>query len=118
VALGFLFVFTIHAIDPRALHRLRLKRTRRAIQQEIEDVIFRRVAVVVLDQFCKANRIEYASMFGQSAPGAAAARAKREGEVRNIRLRRLKRLASKAAARGLSRPLIRAESGSPVRVGT
>lgn len=118
VALGFLFVFTIHAIDPRALHRLRLRRTRRAIEQEIEDVIFRRVALVLLDQFCKTHAIEYASLFGQSAPSAVSIRAKREGEVRNIRLRRLKRLASQASERGLSKPLVRVEIGSVVRSGT
>jgi hypothetical protein len=118
VALGFLFVFTIHAIDPRALHRLRLSRTRRAIADEIEDVIFRRVALVLLDQFCNTNGIEYASMFGQSAPSAVSIQAERDGEVRNIRLRRLRKIAAQAGGRGLSKPLIRVEIGSPVRAGT
>ncbi len=57
-------------------------------------------------------------MFGQSAPSAVSVKAKREGEVRNIRLRRLKRLASQAAESGLSQPLLRVEIGSTVRAGT
>ena len=118
VALGFLFVFTIHAIDPRSLHRLRLRRTRRAIGDEIEDVIFRRVALVLLEQFCRNNSIDYASMFGQSAPSAVSIRAKRDGEVRNIRLRRLRNIASQAAERELSAPVVRVEIGSAVRAGT
>lgn len=118
VALGFLFVFTIHAIDPRALHVLRLKRTRRAIEAAIEDVIFRRVALVLLDQFCKSNSIEYAPYFGRAARDAVAVRALRDGEVRDIRLRRLQRLGSDATKREVAQPVLRAEIGTAVRAGT
>ena len=118
VALGFLFVSTIHTIDPRSLHRLRLRRTRRAIEDEIEDVIFRRVALVLLEQFCRTNSIEYASMFGRRAPGAVSIDSKREGEVRNIRLRRLRGIASASVERGLSSPALHVEIGSSVRAGT
>jgi hypothetical protein len=118
VALGFLFVSTIHAIDPRALHGLRLRRTRRAIEAAIEDVIFRRVALVVLDQFCKANAIEYAPYFGRAAQGAVVVRARGDGEVRDIRLRRLRQVAVDAVKRELAQPLLRVEIGSAVRVGT
>jgi hypothetical protein len=118
VALGFLFVFTVHALDPRVLQTFRLRRTRRAIESAIEDVIFRRVALVVLDQFCKANAIGYASLFGRAAQGAVPVRARREGEVRDIRLRWLRQLAADAAARGVSQLLLRAEIGTAVRPGT
>ncbi|MHB8059971.1 MAG: DUF2254 domain-containing protein [Gaiellaceae bacterium] len=118
VALGFLFVFTIRAIDPRALQRLRLERTRRAIEAETEDVIFRRVALVALDQFCKENAIEYVPMFGRAAQGAVTVRAKRDGEVRDIRLRRLRCLAQRMALHDAPKPLLRVEIGSFVRAGT
>jgi hypothetical protein len=119
VSLLFLFVFTIRAIDPLALHQLRLRRTGRAIEAEIEDVIFRRIAVVLLQQFCEANAVEFVPLFGQPPNQTAiAVRARREGEVGNIRLEQLRRLAAEAARRGLTKPRLRAEIGSPVRAGT
>jgi hypothetical protein len=118
IALGYLFVSTIHAIDPGALHDLRLKRTRRAVEAAIEDVIFRRVATVLLGQFCEANAIDYSPWFGRTAEGAVSVQARRQGEVRDIRLRRLRRRAHEAQQRGLAQPLLRAEIGRAVRAGT
>jgi hypothetical protein len=118
IALGFLFVFTVHALDSRVLQTFRLRQTRRTIESAVEDVIFRRVAQVVLDQFCKANAIEYASLFGRPAQGAVPVLARREGEVRDIRLRRLRQLGADSAERGVSKPLLRAEIGTAVRPGT
>jgi hypothetical protein len=78
----FLFVFTVRAIDPRALHRRRLARSNAEIERETERVIFRRVALVVLDRFCQQQSIEFVPVFGQ-APShtAVAVRAPREGVV-------------------------------------
>jgi len=87
VSLGFLFVSTIRAIDPAALHKLRLRRSSQAIEREIEDVILRRVALVQLQQWCEANAVEFVPLFGQSPNRSAlTVRARREGDVRTIRL--------------------------------
>jgi len=118
VGLGFLFVFTIRAIDPRALHQLRLRRAKRAIGQEIEGLILRRIALVLLDRFCKEHSIEYVSMFGRPQPQSILLRAKRDGIVRDIRLRRLRMLALDAVGRGIQSPALHVELGSAVRVGT
>jgi hypothetical protein len=119
VSLLFLFVFTIRAIDPRALHQLRLRRTSRAIEAEIEDVIFRRVAFLLLHQFCESNGIEFDSFFRRRpSQDAVAVRAHRQGEVRNIRLRPLRKLAADAAKHDFVKPTLCAEIGSPVRSGT
>ncbi|HVU78845.1 MAG TPA: hypothetical protein VHC67_14800 [Gaiellaceae bacterium] len=118
IALGFLFVSTIHAIDPGSIHELRLRRTRRAVEAAIEDVIFRRVATVLLGQFCEAHAIEYSPWFGRSVRGATIVKARRAGEVRDIRLRALRRVAEKSHHRGLPQPLLRAELGRAVRAGS
>jgi hypothetical protein len=118
LALGYLFVSTIHAIDPGSIHELRLRRTRRAVSAAIEDVIFRRVATVLLGQFCDANAIEYAPWFGQTPDGAMLVKARRAGGVRDIRLRAMRRVAQKSQRRGLPQPVLRAEIGRAVRAGT
>ncbi len=118
VALGFLFRSTIHAVYPRGLHELALKRTRRAIEVEIEDVIFRRVALVLLGRFCKENAIEYSPYIGRSAPGAVAVHAQRDGEVRDIRLQRLRRLGVDAVRREVAQPRLCVDLGTAVRAGS
>lgn len=98
-----LFVSTIHAIEPGAMHRRRLARARREIERETEALILRRISMNLLKSYCEANGIEFVAAFG-SAPTrtAVAITPRRAGEIRDVRLWRLRKLG--AAARKLNQP--------------
>lgn len=108
VLLVVLFVSTIRAIEPGAMHSRRLARARREIERETERLILRRIAVNLLMQFCSEHAIEFAAGFA-TAPSrtAIALRAGRDGEVRDLRLRVLRKLGHAAAQANQPQPRLR-----------
>jgi hypothetical protein len=110
-----LFVSTIRAIEPSALHGRRLTRARREIERETERLILKRIAVNVLGQFCEQNGIEFTAAFG-SAPSATAIAVTppHAGQIKDVRLRRLRKLGRAAQAQDLPQPRLRAYLDVPV----
>jgi hypothetical protein len=108
-ALIFLFISTIRAIEPSALHKRRLARARREIERETERIILQRIATNLLNRFCEDNGIEfspgYAITPSQTAVGVPAQFA---GEVRDIKLRTLRKLGEAAQELKLPKPRLRA----------
>lgn len=116
LSLIYLFVSTIHAIEPGALHRRRLRHAGHEIQRATERIILRRLALNFLRDYAEQQAFEFVP-FLASAPSnsARAVRAYRTGEVRDLRLRVLRRLAQRSARRGLTRPRLAAQLGARVR---
>lgn len=110
-----LFVSTIRAIEPSALHERRLARAGREIERETERLILKRIAVNVLGHFCEQNGIEFTAAFS-SAPSATAIAVTppHAGQIADVRLRRLRKLARAAQARDVPRPRLRAYLDVPV----
>lgn len=110
-----LFVSTIHAIEPSALHKRRLAGARRDIERETERLILKRIAANVLGHFCDENGIEFTAAFG-SAPSATAIAVmpSHAGEIKDVRLRRLRKLGRAAQAQDLPRPRLRSYLNVPV----
>lgn len=115
VLLIVLFIETIRAIEPDALHKRRLAAARREIERETERLILQRIATNLLNRYCEENGIEFTAAFG-SAPSATATAitSQRTGEVKDIRLRRLRKLAHAAQRRELPKPRLRAYTDVPV----
>jgi hypothetical protein len=103
----FLFIWTIRAIEPGALHKRRLARARREIERDTERVILERIAINHLSKYCEEHGVEFSPYSFAPSETAIAVRAQRDGEVRDLKLRELRRLGERASEIGLSKPVLR-----------
>lgn len=109
VLLIFLFISTISAIEPRALHKRRLARARREIERETERIILQRIATNLLGRFCADHGIEFSPGYAVTpSRTAVGVRPEVAGEVQDIKLRPLRRLGKAAEVLKLPKPRLRA----------
>lgn len=118
LSLAWLFVRTVRALEPTELQALRLRRIGHAVRREVEDLIFRRIALNRLHRFLAAVEIDTPLLLGLAQKDRIAVSARREGEISDIKLHRLARAAAHADRLELTKPQIRVHIGDYVRVGT
>jgi hypothetical protein len=118
VSLAWLFVRTVRALEPSELQELRLRRIDSAVRREVEDVIFRRIALNRLHQYLEEIQVDSPVLLGSPQRGRIAVSARHEGMISDIKLHRLARAAAHARRLKLNKPQVRVHIGNHVRAGT
>lgn len=118
LSLAWLFVRTVRALEPAELQALRLRRIGHAVRREVEDLIFRRIALDQLHRFLAAVEVDSPLLLGSAQRDMIAVAARREGEISDIKLHWLARAAAHADRLELKKPQVRVQIGDYVRVGT
>ncbi len=91
--LALLFTNTVRALDPDELHRRRLVRMREEVSRAVEQEIFERIALNLLEHRCQAAGIEFRPFLSDSpSPGSKEITAPLNGYVSDIDLRKLQSL--------------------------
>jgi hypothetical protein len=116
--LAWVFAGTIGALAPEQLQRRRIKRFRRAARSAVEQEVFERIALNLLEQKCEQMAIDFQPLYaGSPTPGSHEVTAPTGGSVRDINLRRLRFLAYLVRRGGQARVSLQMRVGSRVFEG-
>jgi hypothetical protein len=116
--LAWVFAGTIGVLAPEQLQRRRIKRFRRAARSTVEQEVFERIALNLLEQKCEQMAIDFQPLYaGSPTPGSHEVTAPTGGSVRDINLRRLRFLAYLVRRGGQARVSLQMRVGSRVFEG-
>lgn len=93
VTLGLLVVMAVQAIDERTMHLRRLERSKKEASREARQLALRNIANALLERECTNAGVELTPLLFTPAPGSMGIRPTRSGEVWDIDMTRLRRVA-------------------------